>query len=79
MITSGTLSNLRYPLCNKSAVDFTAIFNNIDNQIENTPIPEEYITMLKFIVTTVKEIVIMLRRLSGIEWCEKSQLNYIYI
>ena len=38
------LSNsiIRCPLCNKSTIDCTQIFNNLDTQIENTIMPEQY-------------------------------------
>ena len=42
MLKSGSFSNLRCPLCNKSAIDCTQIFNNLENEIQNTPMPEQY-------------------------------------
>jgi len=35
-------SNYKCPLCLKSMVDMTNYFNNLENEINNTPLPEEY-------------------------------------
>ena len=41
MLKSGTLSNLRCPLCNKTSVDSQFIFQQLDTEIENTPMPDD--------------------------------------
>jgi RING finger and CHY zinc finger domain-containing protein 1 len=35
-------SNYKCPLCAKSMVDMSFYFNNLQNEINNTPLPEEY-------------------------------------
>ena len=41
LLKIGNLSGLRCPLCNKTSVDSQFIFQQLDTEIENTPMPDD--------------------------------------